>query len=414
MIDTPPIKVIHLSGGDKQSGAGRGAQWLHEGLLLEGIDSSIRFRSADLQRKLRGGVIDRISAGSGRVALSLNWRASVLTAQKGPHPYALAPFRLMTRDDRTAIAQSDVAHVHWVSDGSYDIPAIAATGIPTVVTLRDMWPFTGGCGYDLGCGRYRGDCSPCPALKPWAKSLARWRQRMAAVKELKNVRFVAISDWLRDTALASSLLCDANVIAIPNAIDHCKFFPAESTEMRRKLGIGDEEQVVVAGCLYLDAGYKNMQAIVDIWHKIAKAGRRLVIFGQRDHELRNALGDKAVFVGKIGNDAEMRALYSLADVFVSPSLQEAFGKTAAEAGICGTPVVTFADSGTADVVQQGRTGWAVPLGNNAALAEAVDAILLAGGRKSSLGAAARSYCLSNFASTVIAARYKRLYEDMIS
>lgn len=60
------------------------------------------------------------------------------------------------------------------------------------------------------------------------------------------------------------------------------------------------------------------------------------------------------------------------------------GHTAAEAGICGAPVVTLADSGSADVVkpghtQGGHTGWAVPLGDNAALAEAVDTILLAGG-----------------------------------
>jgi glycosyltransferase involved in cell wall biosynthesis len=50
-------------------------------------------------------------------------------------------------------------------------------------------------------------------------------------------------------------------------------------------------------------------------------------------------------------------LYSAADVFLCPTLEEAFGKTMAEAMACGTPVAAFRCSAPADLVEPGRTGF---------------------------------------------------------
>src|SRR6185369_3871237 len=59
-------------------------------------------------------------------------------------------------------------------------------------------------------------------------------------------------------------------------------------------------------------------------------------------------------LGKIGNDRMLSTIYSAADVFVIPSLQESFGQTVIESLACGTPVVGFAAGGIPDMVRPGQ------------------------------------------------------------
>ena len=50
-------------------------------------------------------------------------------------------------------------------------------------------------------------------------------------------------------------------------------------------------------------------------------------------------------------------LYNSADVFLAPSVAEAFGKTFAEAQACGLPVVCFKETGPEDIVEHLKTGY---------------------------------------------------------
>ena len=79
--------------------------------------------------------------------------------------------------------------------------------------------------------------------------------------------------------------------------------------------------------------------------------------------------------GKFTNDRFLAGVYSAADVFVIPSLQESFGQTVIESMACGTPVVGFDTGGIPDMVRPGVTGYLAPVGDAAALAEQIHAAL---------------------------------------
>ena len=71
----------------------------------------------------------------------------------------------------------------------------------------------------------------------------------------------------------------------------------------------------------------------------------------------------------------LRDYYVAADVTVLPSYYESFGMVALEAMACGSPVIGSRVGGLATTVRDGVTGFLVPDGNAAALAEQLEAVV---------------------------------------
>ena len=63
----------------------------------------------------------------------------------------------------------------------------------------------------------------------------------------------------------------------------------------------------------------------------------------------------------------MVSYYQNADVFVFPSLNDAFALVILQAMACGTPVIISENVGAADVVRNGADGFIVPTRNVGAL-----------------------------------------------
>jgi glycosyltransferase involved in cell wall biosynthesis len=72
---------------------------------------------------------------------------------------------------------------------------------------------------------------------------------------------------------------------------------------------------------------------------------------------------------------QMPAFWNSLSVAVMPSHYEAFGLVALEAMACGVPVVAAAVGGLKEIVQEGESGLLVPVGDAAALAQALTTLL---------------------------------------
>jgi phosphatidylinositol alpha 1,6-mannosyltransferase len=143
-------------------------------------------------------------------------------------------------------------------------------------------------------------------------------------------------------------------------IDREQFNPERrDMEWRRSLGIADKEMVVAfLGRVVME---KGLDVFSDAVHAFATYGldHRVLVIG--DGPARPWFEEQlpeAIFVGQqTGNDLA-RALAS-ADVFLNPSVTEAFGNVTLEAMACGVPVIAADATGATNLVRSGVTGTLV-------------------------------------------------------
>ena len=123
---------------------------------------------------------------------------------------------------------------------------------------------------------------------------------------------------------------------------------------------------------------------------------RLVIAGdgkERDKLQRLAeaqLPERFHFAGEIPR-REMFRYYSASDVFVFPGIQESLGMVFLEAQSCGLPVVAFDNAGVPEAVQDGKTGFLVPMYAAKPFADAIERLLKNKELRQQMSRAARSH-----------------------
>ena len=146
----------------------------------------------------------------------------------------------------------DVVHLHTVADW-FDVPHWLDTlpaHIGIVISLHDMWHFSGGCFLYRGCDRYRASCSPCPILKsPFNRVLARdeLRRKLQAYRNCR-AQFVANCLWLAELAGRSPIVkASGGARVIPPGIDTTVFKPQDKNLCRNNLDLPADAFVIVTG-----------------------------------------------------------------------------------------------------------------------------------------------------------------------
>jgi D-inositol-3-phosphate glycosyltransferase len=103
--------------------------------------------------------------------------------------------------------------------------------------------------------------------------------------------------------------------------------------------------------------------------------------------------------------------YSAADVVTVPSRYESFGLVAVEAMACGTPVVASRAGGLIFTVEDGRTGYLVPIGDDNAHGRRILELLDDKAKRESFGHSARASAL-RFSWRAVAQSIQHVYERL--
>ena len=322
------------------------------------------------------------------------------------------------------IKDADIIHLHWTNSGFLsvnDLKKLIALNKPIVWTLHDMWAFTGGCHYSGSCNHFINQCGNCYYLRQPADndiSHDGWLRKKDMLSRADNISFVTCSNWLAGVALKSSLLETKSVQAIPNPIDTTIFSPQDKAAARAKWGIDPSAKVILFGAANINDKRKGIiylvAALQHLKDHYPQAGQiEIVIFGKNKHFDTNVLPFPVHSLSTITNAADLAALYSLADVFVSPSIQDNLPNMIMEAMACGTPVAAFNTGGIPDLIDHQQNGYLAEFESPTDLAAGINQLLNPANAEE-MSAAARDKVLRDFNNVKVAGQYVQLYQSVLN
>jgi glycosyltransferase involved in cell wall biosynthesis len=411
------MRVTLVNTMDRSGGAARAANRLHQGLRSIDVDSRMLVQ-------VETGNDDGVTGGRGKTAKAMasirllvdqlpvipHWRKA-----QGVFAPALLPGNAWRRANRQ---NADIIHLHWITKAFMGINDIPRLNAPIVWTLHDMWPLTGGCHYDMGCGRYSTGCGKCPVLGSnktgdlSAQLLSRKRKAWQGL----NLTIISPSKWLADCARRSEPLGDFRTEVIPNGIDLDHFRPLPKAEARAALSISPDRKVILFGAMSpTDDSRKGFSQLQTALHTLAEdnSAASLVIFRAPQPDTAPQAILPTQYIGKLESDQDLARLYSAADVFVAPSAQDNLPNTIMEALACGTPCVAFRVGGIPDMIHHESNGYLATPGDSQELARGIDWVLEDAQRWNRLSENARSTAEENYRLSDIAERHKTLYSEIL-
>ncbi|MDB5272062.1 MAG: hypothetical protein JWO58_429 [Chitinophagaceae bacterium] len=323
------------------------------------------------------------------------------------------------------IKNADVIHLHWINNGFlslHSLEQLAQLKKPIVWTLHDMWTFTGGCHYSDNCDHFKQACGQCFFLKdPADNDLSHqvYLKKKALFDEL-DLTIVTCSHWLKELAGQSSLLAHKKIMAIPNPIDTDIYKPQSKSALRKKYGLATDKNIVLFAAANVQDSRKGFQYLLSALSLLKKRhpqlndSTELLIIGKFNPELIQALPYPAHFPGYISDSTTMAEYYALADVFITPSIEDNLPNTVMEAMSSGTPAIAFNVGGTSDMIQHLKNGYLAQLKSTEDMAEGLYLLLSDEILRRSFGEASREQVMEKFNFPVVAQQYQSVYESLLN
>ena len=318
-----------------------------------------------------------------RLSVFRGQRLTLTIGRYRPRRRARDVFKYERKDiaDGLNLCKPDVVSAHW----SYEFALGAiATGIPTMVTVRDV-------------------PREIFRMQPTPYRLVRWwmhRQTMARAPR------IAFNSPYTQKKIGNR--CAVNSVVLPNALpDECFYL-----KVRRP---PDPQAPLFISVNNGFSSRKNVGQLLEAFQTVLKQlpGARLQLLGQGFEDGGEAMVwarargfvNGVEFVGPVAYREVLKRIRD-ADTLVHPALEESFGYTLIEAAAVGTPVIAGGRSGAAPwILAEGDAGVLVDVTKPNAIASAMVNISKAPGMWQDLRTQAFTLAKERFTVSRVAAEY---------
>ena len=269
----------------------------------------------------------------------------------------------------------DIIHLHNIHGYYINVEELfkylKRCGKKVVWTLHDCWSFTGHCAYFdyVECEKWKTGCHHCeqkteyPARNGFDMSKKNFAQKKEIFTGVENMTLVTPSRWLSDL-VSQSYLKEYEIKVIPNGVDTSVFKPTPSNIKERYSCTGKK---VILGVAAVWDKRKGLDSFIELSQRLDDS-YKIILVGLDEKQIQE-LPENIIGIQRTNSVSELAELYSAADVFVNPTLEDNYPTTNIEAIACGTPVITFETGGSTESAEM--YGVSVPRKDTDALIEAI-------------------------------------------
>ncbi|WP_176295063.1 N-acetyl-alpha-D-glucosaminyl L-malate synthase BshA [Planococcus glaciei] len=225
----------------------------------------------------------------------------------------------------------------------------------------------------------------------------------------------AVSNSLRDQTY-DMINPDKTIQTIYNFVDEREYKAADPGSLKQDLGINEEDKVLIHVSNFRNV--KRVPDIIETFHRVQKhVPSKLLLVGDGPEMGRTVqqvkelgLEQHVLFLGKRDNLSE---LYNISDIKLLMSEKEAFGLVLLEAMACGVPCIGTNIGGIPEIIESGKNGYLVGLGDIEDAASRAIGILTDAKQHETLKKGSLETVEQHFNSFKILEQYEAVYERLL-
>ena len=246
-----------------------------------------------------------------------------------------------------------------------------------------------------------------------------WHVRIDKMCNRLSHKIIGVSEHTSRHVVETENTKREKVITIYNGIDFDRVKTSDDdfrARIRKEFSAEDKFLILTTGRLHPEKGYPYLFEAAAKLKELTKKSFTWLIAGKGafEQEFREqvaSLGADDV-IKFIGFRQDMPDLMAAADLFVLPSVAEAFGVVFAEAIYLGVPIVATRIGGIPEIVSDGVDGILIPPADSDAIANNVANLLNNAEKLKSLASAGREKVIERFEFEDMTRRYEAVYESL--
>lgn len=279
---------------------------------------------------------------------------------------------------------------------------IAEEDITLVYIMADESAFLGKCTYRSGCTNVVNGCKNCPQTNGLGKIIQpdsaerSFMVKKDAYSKIKKSAFMG-PQFVIDAAQESPLLKGQNLVPLDEAIDTTFYSPKDTSALKMELGIADDKVVLV--CVApMSYERKGVRYFIETARALENKDKYVFVHVGYNVKDRTNLPSNLIALDPIYDQERLSFFYSLADLFIFPSLHDTMPNACLEALSAGSPLLCFNTSGMPYMMDD-TVGYLVEPRN---VEQMVEVVLQTEKKTDEIVKACREYALKRYDNRVYA------------
>lgn len=254
----------------------------------------------------------------------------------------------------------DVVHLHNLHGYYINIgilfDALKQMNKPVVWTLHDCWAFTGHCSHytKVACDKWQYGCEKClqkgkyPSSLLYDNSYWNYRRKKTIFQKVPRLTIVTPSQWLADE-VRKSFLSEYPLKVIYNGVDLGIFQPTPSDFCKQ---YHLEDKKIILGVASEWSKEKGLHVFEELAEELDD--RYQVVLVGLNQKQCSQVNRRIICIDRTSSKKKLAQIYTAADLFLNPSVEETMGLTTVEALACGTNVLVNNSTALPEIVDYDR------------------------------------------------------------